>query len=47
MVTDEEKGPTVREIDLHTDESIGVPREVVQGYALAEIHDAVIEGFPV
>lgn len=47
VVTNEEKGPTVGKVELHPDQTVGVTGEVMQRYALAEIHRAVIESFPV
>jgi len=47
VVTDEEDGSTVRQIDLHANQTVGVAGQVVQGDALAEIETTLIEGLPV
>jgi len=47
MITDEEEGATVRHVDLHSNQAIGVAWQVMQCNALAEIKSSVVEGLPV
>jgi hypothetical protein len=47
MVTDEEPSATIRHIDLHTDQTIGVSWQVMQCYTLTEIKGLLIKGLPI
>ena len=47
VVTNKKERPSLRHIDLHPDEPVRVPRQVVQRDALTEIHRLVVECFPV
>jgi len=47
VVADEEESTAVWHIDLHADQAIGVPRQVMQGDALAEVKGSLIESLPV
>lgn len=47
MITNEEEGSAVRQIDLHSNESFSMPRKMVQRDPLAEVYGAVVECFPI
>ena len=47
VIADEEDRSTVGQVDLHTDQTVGVAGQVVQGDALAEVEAAFVEGLPV
>lgn len=47
VVTDEEECPTIRKVDLHPDQTIGVARQVVECDTLAKFHRTFIECFPI
>lgn len=47
MITDEEEGTTLRQVDLHSDQAIGMTWKVVESDALAEIEAALVECLPV
>lgn len=47
VIADEEDRSALGQVDLHSDETVRVPWEVVQSNALAEIEAALVEGLPV
>jgi hypothetical protein len=47
MVTDKEESSTVQKIELHADQAVCMPRQMMERNSLAEIHSSFIERFPV
>ena len=47
VIANEEISATVLEIDLHANQSVGVPRQMVQCDALAEVEGSLIESLPI
>ena len=47
MVGDEKEGATVRQVDLHPNQAIGMPGQVVQRNALTKVNRPVIKSLPV
>lgn len=47
MVRDEKEGATVRQIDLHPNQAVGMPGQVVQRNALTKVNRSVIKSLPV
>jgi len=47
VVADEQVCATVLQIDLHTDQAVGMAWQVVQSDALAEVEGSFVEGLPV
>jgi hypothetical protein len=47
VVTDKEKGTTVQQIQLHSNQAVCMPWQVVKGNSLAKVHCSFIEGLPV
>lgn len=47
VIADEEDRAAVREVDLHSHQTVRVAREVVQRDALAKVEAALVESLPV
>jgi hypothetical protein len=47
VIRDEEESSTVRQVDLHANQSIGMSRQMMQRNALTEVNRSVVECLPV
>lgn len=47
VVTDKEESTTIRHVDLHTNESISMARQMMQCDSLAEVDGPVVESLPI
>lgn len=47
MVTNEQVGAAVLQIDLHANQSVSVTRQMMQRNALAEVEGSLVKGLPV
>lgn len=47
MVTDKEEGTCLEHVDLHSNQTIRMPRQVVESDALTKVQALIRKGFPV
>lgn len=47
MVTDKEEGTRLKHVDLHSNQTIRMPGQVVESDALTKVQALIREGFPV
>lgn len=47
VVADEEYGAAFGQIDLHSDQAIGVAGQMMESNSLTEIHAALVERLPI